>query len=342
MTSHTVGTAFLKALGNPSADPIVLEANETMIGRDPSCQIVLANEGGVSRRHAAIYHRGQQYSIADLGSSNGTFVNDQRIQAEQILRAGDRIQLGSQGPQFTFILPPVDNTVPATQGSTPNNNVAPTIIRPPIAQPQIQPPVQQSYTPEVSSSSNAPKWGLIIGSLCVGGVILFTLLGLGSRVRSILAGSNPSTPTQQPATTNPRPSQAPTGSQSEPQNNPRSPQTTATSGVESSFICESTTDQPCTRNSNNLTSDSSISYTVFYNPPLDAPTQYHASIRFTSSQGEQRRVDLGSQTAQTRYRSYTVPLRKPNGGWRSGTFEITLDARNSSGTITQTQTFTIP
>lgn len=358
MTSHTVSTAFLKPLGAASDNTIVLEANETTIGRDPSCQIVLANEGSVSRRHSAIYHRGQHFSIADLNSSNGTFVNGQRIQSEQILRTGDQIQLGGQGPQFTFILSVADNPLPPTQAYTPPRNVTPTVIRPPaIAQQPIQ-PVQPAYVPETPSSNNSVKWGLIIGSLCVGGIILWTLLGLGARLRS--AGSPGSSPSQQPIAANPpqsptsspqsptgsQPSQAPTGSQ--PSQNPIPSQSsgsqppTFADGVSNTFVCESTTSQPCPADANNITRDTSLAYTVFYSRPLDAPVEFRSTIRFTSPEGEQRQVDLGRDRFDTPIRSFTVPLGKPNGGWRAGTFDFIVEARNSRGRITQTQRVVIP
>ncbi|BAU13407.1 FHA domain containing protein [Leptolyngbya sp. NIES-3755] len=355
MTSHTVSTAFLKPLGTAPENTIVLEANETTIGRDPSCQIVLANEGGVSRRHAAIYHRGQQYSIADLNSSNGTFVNGQRIQSEQILRTGDQIQFGSQGPQFAFILPVADNPLPPTQAYTPPRNVAPTVIRPPAI---AQPPVQPAYVPETPASNNSVKWGLIIGSLCVGGLILWTLLGLGARLRS--AGSSGSSPSQQPITANPpqsptnspqapirsQPSQAPTGSQPSQNPTPSQPNDsqppTFADGVSNTFVCESTTSKPCPADADNITRNSSLAYTVFYSRPLDAPVEFRSTIRFTSPEGEQRQVDLGKDTFQTAARSFTVPLGKPNGGWRPGTYDFVVEAQNSGRRISQTQRIVIP
>lgn len=348
MTSHTVGTAFLKPLRANSDNPIVLEANETMIGRDPSCQIVLADEGGVSRRHAVIYHRGQQFLIVDLNSSNGTFVNNQRLQSEQILNTGDRIQLGGQGPQFAFINPAVDNALPATQAYTPNNNLAPTMIRTPaVAQPPAiaQPHPQPAY-PSEPSSSNSPKWGWMIGGVCIVGVALLVLSGISARLRSI--GSSPSTQQpitaspSQPSTTSPQaptqPSQAPTTSQPSP-SQPNQP--TFANGVENAFVCESTTSQPCTADANRITRDSSLAYTVFYSRPLDAPVQFRSSIRYTPPNGQQRQFDLGSDSFQRAARSFTVPLGKPNGGWRPGTYDFTVEAQSAGRRIVQTASIVI-
>jgi len=50
----------------------------------------------VSRRHAQITHNGNQFALTDLGSANGTFVNDARLapHTSRVLRSGDRITIG--------------------------------------------------------------------------------------------------------------------------------------------------------------------------------------------------------------------------------------------------------
>jgi len=63
------------------------------IGRAPECDIVL-RDSGVSRRHARLFARDGVLILTDLGSTNGTLVNGNRI-TEVALGAGDRIQLGT-------------------------------------------------------------------------------------------------------------------------------------------------------------------------------------------------------------------------------------------------------
>jgi hypothetical protein len=63
-----------------------------VLGRDPACDIVIA-DGRVSRRHARVAPRGGFLVLSDLGSTNGTFLRDERI-TEVTLGAGDVIVLG--------------------------------------------------------------------------------------------------------------------------------------------------------------------------------------------------------------------------------------------------------
>lgn len=76
------------------------------IGRDPSADIVLDSASAVvSRRHAEIKNNNGQYVVEDLGSFNGTLVNDQRITATTPIYDNDRIQLGRGGPTLRFSAP---------------------------------------------------------------------------------------------------------------------------------------------------------------------------------------------------------------------------------------------
>jgi HD-GYP domain-containing protein (c-di-GMP phosphodiesterase class II) len=63
------------------------------IGRDPTETIQILDQG-VSRQHARIERAGEMCFIRDLHSTNGTFVNDQRI-VEELLRTADQVRIGS-------------------------------------------------------------------------------------------------------------------------------------------------------------------------------------------------------------------------------------------------------
>ena len=75
---------------------------ETVVGRRSDANLVL-NEQGVSRRHFSIVRDENGYSLADLGSSLGTYVNGQRVE-ECRLRHGDRIRIGPDGVELVYLL----------------------------------------------------------------------------------------------------------------------------------------------------------------------------------------------------------------------------------------------
>ncbi|MFC1850989.1 ATPase, T2SS/T4P/T4SS family [candidate division CSSED10-310 bacterium] len=70
------------------------DKDNIVIGRIDSVDIVLKHNR-VSRKHAVISKEGTHYTIGDLGSSNGTFVNDHRITARYRLSHGDVIRIGT-------------------------------------------------------------------------------------------------------------------------------------------------------------------------------------------------------------------------------------------------------
>ena len=72
---------------------VVVDNKDFLIGRAPSCSLVLADES-VSRRHARITCDGENWTISDLGSKNGIKINTYRA-AQQRLRDGDRVDLGA-------------------------------------------------------------------------------------------------------------------------------------------------------------------------------------------------------------------------------------------------------
>lgn len=72
---------------------IAVPEGATIIGRDESAGIVL-DETTVSRRHAQITVRGGAATLEDLGSQNGTWVNESRLDGPVALADGDRVRFG--------------------------------------------------------------------------------------------------------------------------------------------------------------------------------------------------------------------------------------------------------
>jgi pSer/pThr/pTyr-binding forkhead associated (FHA) protein len=76
-----------------------LRPGETvLLGRSRSCDLPLRSPDA-SRRHAEILLAGSGWMLRDLDSTNGTFVNGQRV-SERPLRTGDRIEIGSDSITF--------------------------------------------------------------------------------------------------------------------------------------------------------------------------------------------------------------------------------------------------
>jgi two-component system cell cycle response regulator len=74
----------------------------TTLGRVPECTFAF-DDPSLSREHARVLLVGNDWMLKDASSTNGTFVNDQRVTAATALRDGDRIQLGS-GTMLRFAL----------------------------------------------------------------------------------------------------------------------------------------------------------------------------------------------------------------------------------------------
>ena len=69
------------------------------IGRSMDCTFSLAHDLKVSRQHARLERDRDQWHLLDLGSANGTYVNDQRVQQAQ-LKVGDHIRMGDTVFEF--------------------------------------------------------------------------------------------------------------------------------------------------------------------------------------------------------------------------------------------------
>ena len=65
------------------------------IGRESTCTIARPDDTFISGVHARFEMRGEALWVVDLRSTNGTFVNGQRLNGERALRKGDRVQTGS-------------------------------------------------------------------------------------------------------------------------------------------------------------------------------------------------------------------------------------------------------
>ncbi len=90
----------LVSIGSSDSCEYPLDKQTVAIGSHPSNDVVL-DDTTVSRRHAMITRKGGRFELADLGSTNGTFVNGGRVRKPVALKRGDEIKFGSA--RFAFI-----------------------------------------------------------------------------------------------------------------------------------------------------------------------------------------------------------------------------------------------
>ena len=90
---------IVRSGGGRAGEAYVLERERLTIGRSPDADIFL-DDVTVSRRHAELVRRGRGFTIEDLGSLNGTFVNRRRVEKDT-LEDGDEVQIGKY--RLTFL-----------------------------------------------------------------------------------------------------------------------------------------------------------------------------------------------------------------------------------------------
>ena len=78
--------------GQHKGEDFRLRVGKNVLGTAADCDVVLTDKK-VSRKHATIRYEGGEFQIADLDSSNGTFVNDEKVQKHDLID-NDIIKLG--------------------------------------------------------------------------------------------------------------------------------------------------------------------------------------------------------------------------------------------------------
>lgn len=72
---------------------LTLPQRDVVVGREPGCDITLATHE-ISRRHCLLKIAGESLTVQDLGSRNGTWLNDVRIEKETRIGQGDILRIG--------------------------------------------------------------------------------------------------------------------------------------------------------------------------------------------------------------------------------------------------------
>jgi ABC transport system ATP-binding/permease protein len=103
-TRHSQPPVPQAALEHAGGAPVLLTQAELRIGRIPGNDVVL-QDSHVSSHHAVIQNQGSQFFLIDLGSSNGTYVNGQRVVQPYLLEPGDEIRIGQSEFFFRRLAP---------------------------------------------------------------------------------------------------------------------------------------------------------------------------------------------------------------------------------------------
>ncbi|MGQ9898630.1 MAG: trypsin-like peptidase domain-containing protein [Acidobacteriota bacterium] len=163
-TSPTVTKIVLRHVSGSRVNQVeefpLAHLKELEIGRDASCQVRYDPDRDdlVGRHHAKISTEGGEhpvFTLKDLGSRNGTYVNRQRIAAPVRLYPGDVVQLGPGGPEFIFDVEPRPPEPPRP------TRIAGDGIAPPSAKPTRIAEVQSAAAPPVAVASPMPPAGAL-------------------------------------------------------------------------------------------------------------------------------------------------------------------------------------
>src|SRR6476661_7084854 len=74
---------------------ITLSGERVTVGKASTNIVSLKHDSTVSRLHAVLENLGFAWSVRDVGSRNGTYLNGEKISAERVLRSGDELRVGS-------------------------------------------------------------------------------------------------------------------------------------------------------------------------------------------------------------------------------------------------------
>jgi predicted component of type VI protein secretion system len=152
---------FVMRSGPTPGVTFALDGDQITIGRD-STNGVAINDAEVSRRHARLNFQGGKYVLEDLGSTNGTFVNGQRLAGPVVLKPGDVVSLGEQ----IVLMYDAINVDPGATMAAPRRSVH---AAPAAAPAQASVPGYPAPPPAAAPATRNNRLPIIIGV----GVLLF-------------------------------------------------------------------------------------------------------------------------------------------------------------------------
>jgi len=149
-----------------------LEGDQLTIGRDATNGVAI-NDAEVSRKHARLMFQGGKYVLEDLGSTNGTFVNGQRLAGPIVLKPGDVVSLGEQIVlMYDAIAADVGATVAVPRRAVQQSAPPPVYSSTPASAPPAATPYAAAPQPAAKKTNMMPIFigvgALLFICMCVG------------------------------------------------------------------------------------------------------------------------------------------------------------------------------
>jgi len=117
--------ALVVASGVHQGKVINVPGPQLVVGRDEGCHLRPASPA-ISKKHCAVFMRAGKVFVRDLGSTNGTFLNDEQVVGDREVMDGDRLRAGPldftvqvTGKSDSTPLPDSLKSVPASRGAAP-------------------------------------------------------------------------------------------------------------------------------------------------------------------------------------------------------------------------------
>lgn len=151
--------------GPQAGRELVVDRPSIRIGRGSGNEITLQDDQA-SRQHAEITQQGNQYFVRDLGSTNGTFVNGQRISGAQPLQPGDQIRVGETTLGFQPAAAAAAAPAPAARGWE-----------------------SDQWEPSTAAQAPSGRPGWLVWAL--GGILVVLLVGVSVAAVLLLGGEEP-------------------------------------------------------------------------------------------------------------------------------------------------------
>src|SRR3954471_1665971 len=107
---------------------IPLTGERLAVGRSSAAELCFPEDAGLSRQHFAFEAQADDWTVQDLGSKNGTFVNNIPLKARLVLKPGDRITAGHLVIVFSPDAAGRDNGVVVFDGTETNSPSTSTVV----------------------------------------------------------------------------------------------------------------------------------------------------------------------------------------------------------------------